>query len=69
MIKCEVLDTCTIVVGKGSIVEVSERQFELARKTLKPIESKQAKSEVKAEKVEKVEEVEVPKKETRKRKK
>lgn len=51
--KCEVLDNCVIAVGKGSIVEVSERQFELARKVLKPIESK-----AKAEKVEEVKEVE-----------
>lgn len=63
--KCEVLDNCVIAVGKGSIVEVSQRQFELARKVLKPIE---AKSEVKTEKVEK-EENELPKKEIRKAKK
>lgn len=73
MIKCEVLDTCNIVVGKGSIVEVSERQYELARKFLKPLN---AKKEIKSEepvKVEettaKVEEVEVPKIEKRTKKK
>ena len=41
MVKCEVLaDRCSIVVGKGSIVLVDERQFELARMILKPIEEK-----------------------------
>lgn len=45
MIKCEVLQEAVIAVGKGSIVNVSERQFELARKILKPV----AKDEVKVE--------------------
>lgn len=37
MIKCEVLvDRCSLVVGKGSIVYVDERQFELARQFVKP---------------------------------
>lgn len=74
MIKCEVLDTCNIVVAKGSIVEVSERQYELARKFLKPLkaEKKEIKSEepVKVEETtEKVEEVKVPQIEKRTKKK
>lgn len=64
MIKCEVLDTCSIVVGKGSIVEVSPRQYELARKFLKPINNKK---EEKAE-VKEIETAELPKaKKTRKK--
>jgi hypothetical protein len=48
MIKCEVLvDRVALVVGKGSIVNVDEKQFELARQFIKPI--KEAKAEVKAE--------------------
>lgn len=40
MIKCEVLvDRVALVVGKGSIVNVDEKQFELARKFIKPINS------------------------------
>ena len=35
--KCEVLQKTCLVVEKGSIVEVTEQQFELARKVLKPI--------------------------------
>ena len=35
--KCEVLQKTGLVVEKGSIVEVTEQQFELARKVLKPI--------------------------------
>lgn len=64
--KCEVLDTCNIVVGKGSIVEVSPRQYELARKFLKPIDDK--KKEVKEVEVKEVETTELPKaKKTRKK--
>lgn len=59
--KCEVLDYIVLAVGKGSIVEVSEKQFELARKVLKPIVEK--KKEVPSE------DIEVPKKETRTKKK
>lgn len=66
--RCEVLDTCNIVVGKGSIVEVSERQYELARKFLKPLVTKEKKDNSE-EKAEKPLEVEVPLKETRKKKK
>lgn len=35
--KCEVLEKTGLVVEKGSIVEVTEKQFELARRVLKPI--------------------------------
>ena len=38
MIKCEVLSKTSLVVDKGSVVYVDERQFELARGILKPIE-------------------------------
>lgn len=42
MKKCEVLaDTC-ISVKKGSIVYVDDRQFELAKRVLKPVGSPQA---------------------------
>lgn len=67
--RCEVLDTCNIVVGKGSIVEVSERQYELARKYLRPLATKEKKVDNNEEKVETPIEVEVPQKETRKKKK
>lgn len=68
MVKCEVLDTCSIVVGKGSIVEVSPRQYEIARKFLKPVnEKKEEKVEVKEE-VKPIETAELPKaKKTRKK--
>jgi len=48
MIKCEVLGKTSLVVEKGSVVLVDERQFELARRVLKPVEHKQA-DEPKAE--------------------
>lgn len=67
--RCEVLDTCNIVVGKGSIVEVSERQYELARKYLKPLATKEKKVDNNEEQEVKPVEVEVPQKETRKKKK
>ena len=35
--KCEVLNDTVIAIQKGSIVIVSEKQYELARKVLKPI--------------------------------
>ena len=35
--KCEVLNDTVIAIQKGSIVFVTDRQFELARKVLKPI--------------------------------
>lgn len=37
MIKCEVLNDCVIAIGKGSVVLVNEKQYELARRNLKPI--------------------------------
>lgn len=54
MIKCEVLvDRVALVVGKGSIVNVDEKQFELARKFLKPVvEERSAKKEDKENVVE-----------------
>ena len=38
MKKCEVLADCSLVVNKGSVVIVSDMQFELARHLLKPVE-------------------------------
>lgn len=38
MLKCEVISNAVIAVKAGSTVIVSEKQFELARKHLKPIE-------------------------------
>lgn len=38
MKKCEVLADCSLVVNKGSVVIVSDQQFELARHLLKPVE-------------------------------
>lgn len=38
MVKCEVIaDRVSLVVDKGSIVVLDERQFELARQFVKPI--------------------------------
>ena len=54
MRKCEVLNDTVIAVKKGSIVIVEDRQFELARKHLKPI-NEEASEEV------------LPKKRTRKK--
>lgn len=62
--KCEVLDVCSIVVGKGSIVEVSPRQYELARKFLMPITDEKKV----VEEVQPIETAELPKaKKTRKK--
>lgn len=42
MVKVEVLvDRCSLVCGKGSIVYVDERQFELARQFVKPVEDEE----------------------------
>lgn len=49
MKKCEVLVDTVIRVSKGSIVMVSDKQFELAKSKLKPVEIKK---EVKAEVIE-----------------
>ena len=44
--KCEVIvDRCSLVVGKGSIVFVDDRQFELARNFIKPLDMPKAKVE------------------------
>lgn len=37
MVKCEVLNRVNLVIEKGSVVLVSERQFETARQYLKPV--------------------------------
>ena len=43
MIKCEVLaDKVCLIVEKGSIVYVDERQFELARQFIRPVEKAKA---------------------------
>ena len=39
--KCEVLCDTVISVCKGSIVEVTEKQYELARNVLKPVDMEQ----------------------------
>ena len=54
MLKCEVLNDTVIAIKKGSIVIVDEKQFELAKKHLKPVE--ESKKEVPA-----VETAELPK--------
>jgi len=38
MVKCEVLENCVISIQKGSIVNVSDEQFELARTKLKRVD-------------------------------
>lgn len=38
MKKCEVVASATLAVEKGSIVIVSDKQYELARRVLKPVE-------------------------------
>lgn len=63
MKKCELLQNAVIACEKGSIVMVSDKQYELARRVLKPIEKADKKEVVETE------EVEAPKKETRKKKK
>lgn len=45
MKKCEVLNDCTLAIGKGSIVIVSERQFNLASEYLKPLKEEEVKEE------------------------
>lgn len=58
--RCEVLEKAVLTVEKGSIVEVSERQFELARRVLKPLDTRKKDDE---------EVLDVPVKENRKKKK
>lgn len=45
MVKCEVLQDSVIAIAKGSIVLVTERQYELARRVLKPITEPKAEAE------------------------
>lgn len=66
MIKCEVLDTCTLVCGKGSIVDISNTQYEIAKKYLKPLDTKE---EVKGTNDSEIETSKVEVKETKKKKK
>lgn len=40
MRKVEVLNDCILAVKKGSVVFVDDRQFETARRVLKPVEVK-----------------------------
>lgn len=42
MIKCEVIGKTSLVVEKGSIVLVDDKQYELARRVLKPVDHKKA---------------------------
>ena len=47
MLKCEVLQDTVLSVCKGSVILVTEKQYELARNVLKPVEIKtEAKAEV-----------------------
>lgn len=42
MKKCEVLvDRVSLVVGKGSIVLVDDKQYEVARQFIKPVEDEE----------------------------
>lgn len=70
MKKCEVLvDRCSLVVGKGSIVYVDERQFELARNFIKPLgeeKTKEPKTEKPKEEVKENVVEEKPKKKSKK---
>ena len=48
MVKCEVLATkMSLVVGVGSVVFVDERQFEIAKRYLRPIVEEQKAEEPK----------------------
>ena len=61
MLKCEVLNDTVIAIKKGSIVIVDEKQFELAKKHLKPLNEKKVE-------VQTIETAELPKaKKTRKK--
>lgn len=44
MIKCEVLGDAVLSIGKGSVVYVKEKQYQLARKVLKPIHEDEQKN-------------------------
>ena len=58
--KCEVLQNCVILAEKGSIVEVTEKQYERLRKKLKPVALKE-KMEAKDVEVKEVETATLPK--------
>jgi len=49
LIKCEVLSDTVLAVKKGSIILVDPKQFELARRVLKPVESAVKKEKKKKE--------------------
>lgn len=40
MVKCEVMQDTVLAIKKGSVVLVEDRQYELARKVLKPVQDK-----------------------------
>jgi len=62
MIKCEVLvDRVALVVGKGSIVNVDEKQFELARQFIKPVKVESINNSIEEKKPDVVEEKKVKK--------
>lgn len=68
MIKCEVLvERISLTVNKGSVVVVDDRQFEIAKKHLKPIHEvvKETKVEDKVDEVETREDKEVLEKEVK----
>lgn len=50
MKKCEVLKDCVIAICKGSVVYVNDKQYELARKVLKPYTEKVEETEAPAKK-------------------
>ena len=58
MKKCEVLDNCLIAIGKGSIVYVSDRQYNLARGKLKLVEEKKESPKVEEKPIEEVKPIE-----------
>lgn len=45
MTKCEVLGRAVLTIEKGSVVYVTERQYELARNLLKPVNEDEPKQE------------------------
>ena len=53
MIKCEVLTDTALSIKKGSIVLVDEKQFELAKRVLKPVDMPQAEAPVKEKRTKK----------------
>ena len=58
--KCEVLQKCVILAEKGSIVDVTDKQYERLRNKLKPVALKE-KKEVKEAEVKEVETATLPK--------